>query len=136
MMSRGRLERYAQPVHRRRADRLHQAVFDQLLVNFRGSQQRLPAVQHVFGQPLAGLLRRGGLVEFIGVIGKAEQVGCLIIQGDIKVLGRHQLRDDGMDQLVKLPQLFGGMRGFGDAVKGRLDLIGAFVFGEVIRVST
>ncbi len=132
------LQRYADPVQRRRADQLGFSSTPQVLVHLRGREQGLSRAQHVFGEaPLepVGCRRR---VVLVHPVGKTEEPRLRVVQRDVQVPCGHELADDAVDRPEQLGQVLGGVGGLRDPVGGRLQLrrlhaLGDFGLGAAAR---
>ncbi len=122
---------HAQPVHRISALLLHLTRSHQLVENLRRGQQRAAGAQHVFGQPAADALRFGGAVKFIHKVGEVDLFAFFIQQGDVEIVRRNQIADDGMHRKVELIQVFHQVHGLRNAVQGLFQLFGPFALADV-----
>ena len=125
------LQRNTQPVHRRSADQLHFAAPHQFLKDSRCRQQGLARSQDIFRQTAAQGLWDGRRILFIDEVGKAQQLRLRIVEGDIEVARIHQLAHDVVNGGKKLLQIFGRLAARRDGVQSGIQLLGAFLIGDV-----
>ena len=103
----------------------------QFFKDCRGRQQRLARAQDVFRQAAAQRLGDRGGILFIDEIGKAQQLGLRVVEGDVEVAGIHQLTDDVVNGGEKLLQILGGLAARGNGVQGGIQFLGALLLGDV-----
>ena len=92
---------------------------------------RLAGPQHVGRQaarvPDAHRLPRLGIrhlqIHRVHVIRKVQRVALVVVQGDVRVVGVHELADDAMDRGIERVEIFCRAGCFGDPVQGVLDLL-------------
>src|SRR5208337_1354310 len=72
-----------------------------------------------------------GRVLLIDEIGKAQQLGLRIEEGDVEIARIHQLADDIVNGGEKLLQIFGRLATRRDGVQSRIQLLGALLLGDV-----
>ena len=84
----------------------------------------LPCPDHVLRQAPGSLSRRGRVVVLIDEIGEVEPLSLGIVEGDIEVLNRHQLADDGVNPGEESLQVFRLRRGLGEVVEAETDPLG------------
>jgi len=74
-----------------------------------------------------------GFVVRVDVVGKAQLVARPIVERNEEISGRQQLADDLVDALKQGEQVFGRMRGFGDAVQRGTHRFGMLELGDIAR---
>ena len=87
------------------------------------------APRHCRSRSAPGDSGPGIRVEAVDVVWVVHQLPLLVVEGDVEVLGVHQLADDRVHRRIELGHLVDRAGGVGDAVERVLDLQGALTVG-------
>ena len=93
-----------------------------------GSPARIPRAE---GVPLVGI--RNIEIHSVDVVGPADQLPILVIEGDEEVARVHQLADDAMDGPIELLHVLRRAGQLGDSVQRGLNLVSVVAVSEVRR---
>ena len=122
-----RLQRHAQPIDRRGADRLLSR--DR---HVRLHQERLPGTQDVVRDSVTGMTRRWWGVHFIHKVRERDEILLFVVQGDVETLCGHQRADDLVNRGKERLQIGGLVTRARDRVARRLCGFGAGARRDVV----
>ena len=123
---------HTQPIQGKGAKGLHLALGLQLQQGCLIHQQRIPTPEDILCEAPAQAARLGSWVGLIHPVGKGDRVLVPVPEGEVEVLGRHQVPHDAVDfceEFRGVPGLDGGL---GDAVGGLLGLLCVLALGDVL----